>query len=272
MLKDKKIAILGAGTMGRAIASGLLGSGKVKPSQLKATDLHKASAKTFTEATQVACLTDNAEAATWADVLLLCVKPKDLGALLEELHAKGALAHKPLLVSIAAGISTAYIEKTSGGHCPTVRVMPNTACAIGKGMTVACKGLHAKNTHIDLAKEIFTPLGRVMELDEKHMNAVTGLSGSGPAFMYVIIEALADGGVAQGLPRNVALELAAQTTLGAAEMVLATGRHPASLKDDVTTPAGTTIAGLLAMEDGRIRSILARAVETAAKKSAELGK
>jgi len=272
MLKDKKIAILGAGTMGRAIAIGLLGSGKVKPAQLRATDLHAATAKTFTEATKVQCITDNAEAVKWADALLLCVKPKDMGGVLEELQAKGALEHKPVLISIAAGISTPYIEKASGGHCPAVRVMPNTACAIGKGMTVACKGLHAKNAHIELAREIFTPLGRFMELEEKHMNAVTGLSGSGPAFMYVIIEALADGGVAQGLPRTVAIELAAQMTLGAAEMVLATGRHPASLKDDVTTPAGTTIAGLLAMEDGRIRSILARAVETASKKSAELGK
>jgi pyrroline-5-carboxylate reductase len=272
MLKDKKIAILGAGTMGRAIACGLLNSGKLKTTQLQATDLHPATAKTFTEATKVQCRTDNAEAAAWADVLLLCVKPKDMSGVLEDLQAKGALEHKPLLISIAAGVSTTFVEKASGGHCPVVRVMPNTACAIGKGMTVACKGLHAKNPHIDLAREIFTPLGRFMELEEKHMNAVTGLSGSGPAFMYVIIEALADGGVAQGLPRSVALELAAQTTLGAAEMVLTSGRHPASLKDDVTTPAGTTIAGLLTLEDGRIRSILARAVETAAKKSAELGK
>lgn len=272
MLKDKKIAILGAGTMGRAITSGLLGSGKVKATQLRAADLHKASAKTFTEATGVQCVTDNAEAASWADILLLCVKPKDMGGALEELLEKGALKHKPVILSIAAGTSTAFVEKASGGASPVVRLMPNTACAIGKGMTVACKGLHAKNPHIELAREIFTPMGRFIELEEKHMNAVTGLSGSGPAFLYVIIEALADGGVAQGLPRNVAIELAAQTTLGAAEMVLSTGRHPASLKDDVTTPAGTTIAGLLAMEDGRIRSILARAVETASKKAAELGK
>ena len=272
MLKDKKIAILGAGTMGRAITSGLLGSGKVKDSQLRAADLHKASAKSFTEATGVVCLVDNVEAARWADVVLLCVKPKDMAGVLGELRDKGALDHKPVLISIAAGTSTTFIESASGGACAVVRVMPNTACAIGKSMTVACKGVHAKNTHVELAREIFTPMGRFLELEEKHMNAVTGLSGSGPAFMYVIIEALADGGVAQGLPRNVAIELAAQMTLGAAEMVLATGRHPASLKDDVTTPAGTTIAGLLTMEDGRIRSILARAVETAAKKAAELGK
>lgn len=272
MLKDQKIAILGAGNMGRAITSGLLGSGNVKATQLRATDLHQATAKAFTETTGVQCLASNTEAAAWADVLLLCVKPKDMGGILEELHASGALGHKPLLISIAAGISTPFIEKASGGECPVVRVMPNTACAIGKGMAVACKGLHAKTSHIELALEIFTPLGRFLELEERHMNAVTGLSGSGPAFIYVIIEALADGGVAQGLPRNVAIELAAQTTLGAAEMVLSTGRHPASLKDDVTTPAGTTIAGLLTMEDGRIRSILAHAVESAAKKAAELGK
>jgi pyrroline-5-carboxylate reductase len=272
MLKDKKIAILGSGTMGRTIAGGLLKSAHVRVSQLRATCRRRDSADTFTRELGIQCLLDNAQAAAWADVLILCLKPKDLTKALEELRDKGALAHKPLIISIVAGISTTFIENTLASSCPIVRAMPNTPCFIGKGMTVVAKGSRAKTTHIEVARDIFTPLGRFIELDEKYMDTVTGLSASGPAFMYVIIEALADGGVMRGLPRNVAIELAAQMTLGAAEMVLATGRHPASLKDDVTTPAGCTIAGILALEDGRIRSVLARGVETAAKVAAELGK
>lgn len=150
--------------------------------------------------------------------------------------------------------------------------MPNTPCHIGRGMTVVSRGAEATDEHVAVAVAIFETMGRVLELEEKHMDTVTGLSASGPAFIYVIIEALADGGVMRGLPRGAAIELAAQMTLGAAEMVLKTGRHPASLKDDVTTPAGCTIAGILALEDGRIRSVLARGVETAARVAGELGK
>ncbi len=272
MLKDKRIAILGSGTMGRAIAGGLLHSAKLKPGQLRATCRRKDAAELFARELGVQCVLDNAEAVTWAEVVILCLKPKDLTKVLEQLRDQGALSHKPLVISIVAGTSTGYIETVLASACPVVRAMPNTPCFIGKGMTVVAKGSRARATHIDLAREIFTPLGRFIELDEKHMDTVTGLSASGPAFMYVIIEALADGGVMRGLPRNVAIELAAQMTLGAAEMVLSTGRHPASLKDDVTTPAGCTIAGILALEDGRIRSVLARGVETASKVAAELGK
>jgi pyrroline-5-carboxylate reductase len=272
MLKDKKIAIIGSGTMGRTIAGGLLKSHKVKPSQMRATCRRKDMAEAFARELGVPCILDNSQVVKWADVVILCLKPKDLAKALEELRDKGALAHKPLVISIVAGISTSFIETTLASTCPVIRAMPNTPCFIGKGMTVVAKGSRAKNLHVDLAREIFTPLGRFTELDEKHMDTVTGLSASGPAFMYVIIEALADGGVMRGLPRNIAIELAAQMTLGAAEMVLSTGRHPASLKDDVTTPAGCTIAGILALEDGRIRSVLARGVETAAKVAAELGK
>lgn len=272
MLKDKKIALLGSGTMGRTIAGGLLKSAQVKVGQLRATCRRKDAAEAFTRDLGVACGLDNAQAVAWADVVILCLKPKDLAKALEDLEEKKALKHKPLVISIVAGTSTAFIEGKLSSHCPVIRAMPNTPCSIGKGMTVVAKGSLAKVAHVALTKDIFTPLGRFIELDEKYMDTVTGLSGSGPAFMYVIIEALADGGVMRGLPRNVAIELAAQMTLGAAEMVLATGRHPASLKDDVTTPAGCTIAGILALEDGRIRSVLARGVETAAKVAAELGK
>jgi pyrroline-5-carboxylate reductase len=175
------------------------------------------------------------------------------------------------VVSLAAGVRTATIEQILGDAVPVVRAMPNTPCAIACGMTVLALGARAGGTHLALAKRIFEPLGRVAELEEKHMDTVTGLSASGPAFVYVMIEALADGGVARGLPRQVAIEMAAQMVFGAASMVLRSGRHPAALKDDVTTPAGCTIAGILALEDGRIRSVLSRAVEVASLRAGELG-
>jgi pyrroline-5-carboxylate reductase len=270
MLSDKRIAIIGSGTMGRSIASGLIGSGKVKAAQLRATARTKASAEKLGRELGIACTTDNAEAAAAADILLLCVKPKDIAKAVEGLKAKAVQG--PLVISIAAGVSTAFIEEQLGKGVAVVRAMPNTPCLIGKGMTVVSKGSNATDRDVALSREIFSTLGRVIELEEKHMDTVTGLSASGPAFIYIIIEALADGGVMRGLPRQVATELVAQMTLGAAEMVLTTGKHPAALKDDVTTPAGCTIAGILALEDGRIRSVLARGVETAARVAGELGK
>lgn len=272
MLSDKRIAIIGSGTMGRALAGGLLSSKKLTPDRLAATARTRVSAEKLAHDLRIACSTDNAEAARGAGVVVLCVKPRDVGKVVEGLKAKGSLEHGPLLVSIAAGISTGFVEEHAGAGVPVVRAMPNTPCFIGKGMTVVSPGREATEEHVAIAVAIFETMGRVMELEEKHMDTVTGLSASGPAFIYVIIEALADGGVMRGLPRAAAIHLAAQMTLGAAEMVLRTGRHPASLKDDVTTPAGCTIAGILALEDGRIRSVLARGVETAARVAGELGK
>jgi pyrroline-5-carboxylate reductase len=268
MLAQKKIAVIGSGTMGRSIASGLLRSGKVKAQSLRATARTKASAEKVREELGFRCTTANGEAAADADVVLLCVKPKDVAKAVDSI--RGA-RKKPLVISIAAGVSTGFLEGRFGDGTRVLRAMPNTPCLIGKGMTVLAKGSHASDADVALATEIFEPLGKVLELEEKHMDTVTGLSASGPAFIYIIIEALADGGVMRGLPRSVATTLVAQMTLGAAEMVLTTGRHPAALKDDVTTPAGCTIAGILALEDGRIRSVLARGVETAAKVAGELG-
>lgn len=271
MLKDKKVAILGTGTMGRAIAQGMLSAGVVDVAHILGT------VRTAREATEVATQvpfpvsTDSAAAALAADLLLVCTKPKHVGALLEDLAAKGALAHRPLIVSIAAGVRIATIEAAAGPSARVVRAMPNTPCLIGEGMIVLSPGSHADEEDLDLADSAFRPLGRVLRLDEEHMDSVTGLSGSGPAFVYVIIEALAEGGVMAGLPRRVATELAAQTVKGAARMVLETGRHPAALKDDVTTPAGCTVSALLMMEDGRLRSVLARGVQEAARSAAGLG-
>lgn len=272
MLTGKRIAIIGSGTMGRALAGGLLRSGKVEAAQLACTARTRATAERLSSELGLHCTTDNAEAAREADILVLCLKPQDVAKACEGLRAKGAFGRSPLVVSIAAGIRTAQIEEAVGEGVPVVRAMPNTPCFIGKGMTVVSKGAHATDAHAAAALEIFSTMGRTMELEEKHLDTVTALSASGPAFIYVVLESLADGGVMRGLPRGAAIELAAQAALGAAEMVLATGRHPAALKDDVTTPAGCTIAGILAMEDGRIRSVLARGIETAARAAGELGK
>ncbi|HCP45257.1 MAG TPA: pyrroline-5-carboxylate reductase, partial [Deltaproteobacteria bacterium] len=174
-------------------------------------------------------------------------------------------------VSIAAGVSTADLEEAGGEALRVVRAMPNTPCLVQEGMTVVCGGSRSSVDDLSTAESLFRPLGRVRRLDEEHMDAVTGLSGSGPAFLYVIIEALSEGGVMTGLPRDVATEMAAQTVRGAASMVLETGRHPAALKDDVTTPAGCTISALLSLEDGRLRSVLARGVQEAARAAAGLG-
>jgi pyrroline-5-carboxylate reductase len=209
------------------------------------------------------------EAARGAATLVLCVKPKDVEGLLRHLGEAGALGHHPLVISIAAGVTTARLAALAPG-CPVVRAMPNTPCAIRRGTTVLARGALAEDRHLDLARALFTSLGVVLELEEKHMDTVTGLSASGPAFIYMVLEAMAEGAVMRGLPRAVAMELAARATQGAAEMVLTSGRHPAALRDDVTTPAGCTVAGLLMLEDGRLRSVVARGVEMAAKVAGEL--
>lgn len=272
MLSEKRIAIIGLGTMGKAIVNGLLRANVANLDQMCTTARTRAVAEKIYNDIGIRCITDNAEAAKQADIIILCVKPKDIEKIVASLKAKSALDHKPLVMSIAAGTSTGFIENIIGNGIPVLRAMPNTPCFIGKGMTVVCKGSHATDQHVELARAIFSTMGRFIELEEKHMDTVTGLSASGPAFIYIIIEALSDGGVMRGLPRQIATELVAQMTLGAAEMILTTGKHPAALKDEVTTPAGCTIAGILALEDGRIRSVLARGVETAARVAGELGK
>ena len=207
-----------------------------------------------------------------ADVVLLCVKPKDVADVLATLRAADALAHAPLLISIAAGVSIAALDQATGGRLPVVRAMPNTASVIGKGCTVLSPGARAEDAHLATATAIFSSVGRCLALDERHLDAVTAVSASGPAFIYVVLEALTDGAVSCGLPRAAAMELVARMTLGAAEMVLTTGKHPAALKDDVTTPGGCTIAGLMVLEDGRARSVLARTIETTARVAGGLGK
>jgi pyrroline-5-carboxylate reductase len=181
-----------------------------------------------------------------------------------------AVTPKKLIITTVASVPTSFVESTLGDGIPVIRTMPNTPCLIRRGMVAIAPGRHVKKADLDIAEAIFGALGRTVVLDEKHMNAVTGLSGSGPAFMYIIVEALAEGGVKVGLPRDVATLLAAQTMMGAGSMVLETGEHPSLLKDAVTTPAGCTIDGILELEEGGLRVTLIKTVVKATQRAAEL--
>jgi pyrroline-5-carboxylate reductase len=271
MLNDKRLAIIGMGTMGQALSRGMLAKGAISREAITGSVRHAETAAEREADFGFKVSTDNATIARNADVILLCVKPGGAVEAVAGLAAAGALDHDPLLVSIVAGVRTRALEEAAGRELAVVRAMPNTPCLVGHGMSVISPGRHAGDAHLEVADAVLNSLGRVLRLDEEHMDAVTGLSASGPAFVYVIIESLAEGGVMVGLPRKVATELAAQTVLGAATMVLETGRHPAALKDEVTTPAGCTISALLALEDGRLRSVLARGVQEATRSAAELG-
>ena len=271
MSQHPKLAILGFGTMGQAISAGLVEASGYPAGRIQAATRHPAAARGRAEALGLSLTNEVDRVVRGAEVVLLCVKPKELKGLLAGLSASGALDHRPLVVSIAAGTTLGFLTEHTPAGTPLVRAMPNTPCAIRKGMTVLAPGPGVTEAQLAQARTLFEPLGRVMDLDEQHMDAVTGLSASGPAFMFVILESLAEGGVQCGLPRAVAVELAAQMTLGAASMVLETGRHPAALKDEVTTPAGCTIAGLMVLEDGRIRSVVARGIERATQVAAGLG-
>ncbi len=265
----KKLAVIGCGTMGKAIVGGLLRAGTFGPDHIVATTRRTGEAHNLQDDFGISATTDNLAACRAADVVVLTLKPQRLTKIVSDPQIASACAGK-LVVSVAAGVSipqlATYLPKAD-----LIRAMPNTPCLIRAGMTVLARGEGVADTQVELAEAIFRAVGDVLELEEKHMDAVTGLNGSGPAFVYVVVEALADGGVMMGLPRDVALRLAARVCEGAARMVLDTGFHPAALKDQVTTPAGCTIAGLLTMEDGRIRSVLARTIQEATRVAGGLG-
>ena len=256
--------------MGRAILGGLHAAGTAGGWGVRATVRHAARAQALAaDLPWVEVGTDNLAAARHAEVVILATKPQVARAVLTAPGMPEAL-DGTLLISLCAGVSIAQLSTWAPGARP-VRAMPNTPALIREGMTVLSPGDTATADDLTLAETIFSAVGRVRVLDEGHLDAVTGLSGSGPAFACVIVDALADGGVMMGLPRDVATELAAQTLQGAARMVLQTGIHPAALRDQVTTPAGCTIAGLFMMEEGRVRSTLARTVQEAATVAAGLG-
>ncbi len=271
MLKDLRIGVIGAGVMGAALLDGLLSAG-VERDHLWATVRTEGSRAKAERKMGLTVGTDYVAQLPGTDLLLLCVKPRGVREVCRAIRSAGTLPESCVVVSIAAGVDLEQIERELGQPNPVVRAMPNTPCQVHAGMTVLCRGRHATAEHIALAQAAFENVGRCLELAEHYMDAVTGLSASGPAFIYLIVEALADGGVKVGLPRDVALDLVVQCVLGAATMIRVSGRHPAALKDEVTTPAGCTIGAVMTLEDGKIRSVLARAVEEASRIAAELGR
>lgn len=267
---DTRIAVLGAGKMGGILLQGFLESGLCQRSQVVATVAHEAKAAELGSRLGIRVTTDNREAVRGAGIVLLGVKPTQIDDLARQVATH--ISPGALVISIAASVTTAAMEEalSGAGQVAVVRAMPNTPAKVGAGMTVLVRGKFATDEHLALAGQIFATVGRSVVLDEKHMDAATGLSGSGPAFIYIIVEALAEAGVNVGLPRDIATQLAAQTTFGAAKMVLETGAHPALLKDEVTTPAGCTVDGIMELEAGGLRITLLKAVKRAAERARQL--
>lgn len=263
-----KIAILGAGTIGQTIIASLLRAGLFTKSQIVATARSEDHRRQIAEQHGVETSADNRGAVASADLVLVAVKPLQVSGLIACVANEIKPSH--CMISVAAGVRTSDIEEVLGKSVPVVRAMPNTPCLLQVGMTAICAGRFATPSHIERVEKIFKTMGHTAVLEEQLMEAATGLSASGPAFIYTVIEALAEGGVKAGLSRRIALEMAAQTTLGAAKMVLDLGQHPALLKDAVTTPAGCTIDGLLALEDGRLRMTLINAVLSSTARAQQL--
>jgi len=268
-LLTQRIGLIGAGQMATALGQGFVKAGLVAAESLLASDPDPEALDRFARATSGRTTPDNAQVAGQSDVIFLAVKPQQIAEVIAGL--RGKITAEKLVVSIAAGIRLAALAKGLGSEVRLVRVMPNTPCLVGQGACGFCLGDKATADDGRLVEQLLGAVGVAYQLDEKLLDAVTGLSGSGPAFVYVIIEALSDGGVRMGLPRKVATALATQTVRGAAEMVAATGEHPGVLKDCVASPGGTTIVGLQALESGGLRAALLAAVEAATRRSIELG-
>ncbi|MFT3916903.1 MAG: pyrroline-5-carboxylate reductase [Anaeromyxobacteraceae bacterium] len=269
MSLGKKIAFLGTGNMAEALVKGLLRAGSAAKEEIVCSEPRAPRREEIAQRYGVVVTGDNRGAAEASDILVLSVKPQTMDALLEEIAP--AIDHKKLVVSIAAGIPISAIARKLGAGVRIVRTMPNTPALVGAGATALARGSHATDADLAEVKRLFEAVGIAHVVEEHHLDAVTGLSGSGPAFIFVAIEALADGGVKVGLARPVALALAAQTVLGSAKLILETGAHPGQLKDQVTSPGGTAIAGVHAMEVAGVRAGLIAAVEAATNRSHELG-
>jgi pyrroline-5-carboxylate reductase len=263
------IGFLGAGKMATALARGFLNAKLVKANQLSAADPFDAARKHFAAETGAKTFAVNLEVTKAANVLILATKPDQVAAALAEIS--GAFTPKHLLISIAAGVTIAKLENALPAGARVIRVMPNTPALVGAGASGFALGKNASVADAKLAKRLLSAVGIAFQVKESLLDAVTGLSGSGPAYVYQFIEAMSDGGVAAGLPRDISTRLAAQTVLGAAKMVLETGQHPGALKDQVTSPGGTTIEGLHELEKGKLRGAVMSAVRAATEKSKKLG-
>lgn len=263
-----RVAVLGAGKMGGILLQALLKERLLSPATTSATVAHPERAKALAHKLKISVGTDNLAAVRKADIIFICVKPPVVVDVVKEIGAQ--ITPQQLIISVAASVPAGLIENALKSNVPVIRAMPNTPCVVESGMTALCKGKFAEDRHVELACSLFNVVGRTVVVDEKHMDAVTGLSASGPAFIYIILESLAEAGVKVGLPREIATLLAAQTAMGAAKVVLETGDHPALLKDAVTTPAGCTIDGILELEEGKLRVTLIKAVVKAAQRAKEL--
>lgn len=264
----RKLALIGAGKLGEGLLSAMLQSQVIPTGRVECTVAHQPRADYLCGKYGVKAHTENTQAVKDASLVLIALKPQQVKAFLDEVRK--SLPKDALIVSAAASVTTSLIERELGYPARVIRAMPNTPCLIRQGMTALAAGKHATAHDMEVAHNIFSAMGRTVAVDEKHMDAITALSASGPAYVYMIIESLAEAGVKLGVPRDLSTELAAQTLLGASAMVLHTGEHPAKLKDVVTTPAGCTIDGLMELEEGRLRVTLIKAVVRAAARARQL--
>ncbi len=270
-LNDQIVAVVGAGNIGRALIGGLLNAHEFDPAQIRATRRSSGSLLALRDMYPgIHTYTDNREAVTGATIVVLAVKPQYALHVVEEIREE--IEPSALIISVLAGVTTESLCDSFGQDLAIVRTMPNTPMLVDEGATAIASGVHATERHLALVSQVFESVGRVEVVPEELMDAVTGLSGSGPAYVYMVVEALTDGGVKQGIPRPVALRLAAQTVFGAAKLVIETGKHPAILRDEVTTPGGTAIAAVADLESHGLRTMLINAVATATARSRELSR
>ena len=269
MATNLKIGFLGAGKMATALAEGFVRAEMVSPRKIIASARSAGTRKLFAQKTAAKTVAANAAVLEFANVIFLGVKPAQTAEALTEI--RDHFTKKHLLISLAAGVTISKLENLLPANARVIRVMPNTPALVGAGASAFALGKNATATDAEIAKKLLSAVGVAFQVKENLLDAVTGLSGSGPAYVYQFIEALSDGGVAAGLPRDIATKLAAQTVLGAAKMILETGQHPGALKDQVTSPGGTTIEGLHALEKGKLRATVMSAVRAATEKSKKLG-
>lgn len=269
-LINKKIAFIGSGNMGEALVKGITGKSIFRVKDITVTDIRNERLEQIKKLYNVNITTDNRHAVKKSDIIVLAVKPQIIAKVIREIE--DLVDRRKLIITIAAGVTIHSINEMLGKNARVVRVMPNTPAIVQEGVSAISHSDNTLKKDLELARKIFNAVGKTVVVDESMMDAVTGLSGSGPAYVFLIIESLTDAGLKMGLPRDISRLLSIQTILGAARLAIQTGEHPGKLKDMVTSPGGTTIAGLHALEDGGLRAALMNAVEAATKKSEELGR
>lgn len=270
MLANKTIGVIGAGHIGAAVIGGLIKAKLTSPKNIIASRRSENNLAELAKTFGIHTTTDNKKVAKSSDIIVLAIKPMNSRDVLNEI--KDSVTTSKVIISVMAGIKTSFINSFLGVECPVIRTMPNTPVLVDSGATAISKGKFAGEEDLKIANTIFKSIGTVEVVPENLLDAVTGLSGSGPAYIYMVIEAMTDGGVKMGIPRQIAFRLAAQTVFGAAKLVIETGKHPAILKDEVTTPGGTAIAAVAELETHGLRTMLINAVSTATARSQELSK